>query len=91
MSMSPLRANSRASCKAGRVSNRTRHLLGENLLAPYFGQRIALHRSLDTNSPYKSVANLVTKLTNRLPNRRKYYAGCIKGTKGQHYLYDKKV
>jgi hypothetical protein len=24
-------------------------------------------------------------------NRRKYYAGCIKGTKGQHYLYDKKV
>jgi len=33
----------------------------------------------------------VAKLTNRLPNRRKYYAGCIKGTKGQHYLYDKKV
>ena len=75
MSMAPLRANSRASCKAGRVSNRTRHLLGENLLPPCFGQRIALHRSLDTNSPYKSVANLGCEINQSPTQQTKVLCG----------------
>jgi hypothetical protein len=39
--VSPLRANSRASCKTGR-SVTAPDLLGENLLASGFGQRVAL-------------------------------------------------
>jgi hypothetical protein len=42
ISVSPLRANSRTSCKGWPIRNCTRHLLGENLLAPRFGQRVAL-------------------------------------------------
>jgi Resolvase, N terminal domain/Helix-turn-helix domain of resolvase len=42
ISVSPLRANSSASLQGRAVCNRTRHLLGENLCAPGFGQPVAL-------------------------------------------------
>jgi hypothetical protein len=42
ISVSRLPAKSRASMQGGSIRNRARHLLGENLSAPCFGQRVAL-------------------------------------------------
>src|SRR3954453_9029708 len=42
ISVSPLRANASASCNAGRSVTAPDILLGENLLAPCFGERVPL-------------------------------------------------